>query len=179
MKNHDKHDLAEAEARTAPPALKQKNAIFPLLLHYSPCNIHTHIKFLLYIEKASPNPKAHQRARQALRNSLRFLPSHLNNAQQALNANIKLVIFMPEAGFTQHSDCALAIARAAEELYGLEDVVERVEVRDRRDAQFSVEGGEADIGEHRAEGGCCDYEQAAVFWRTLSHEYHESLKHRI
>ena len=145
VKNHDKHDLAIAEGRSRSPHSRRpsskKRDLPTVTLHYSPCNIHTHIKFLFYIKKASPNPKAHQRARQALRNSLRFLPSHLNNAQQALNANIKLVTFMPEAGLTQHGDCALAIARAAEELYGLEDVVERVEVRDRRDAQFGVEGG--------------------------------------
>jgi len=66
------------------------------------------------IYTTSSHPKAHQRARQALRNSLRLLPRHLNNTKQALNTDTQPPIVRSQTSLAEHVNGAGAIARAAE-----------------------------------------------------------------
>src|SRR6266702_5349527 len=93
---------------------------------------------------------------------LGILTRHLDDAEQALDADAQPSVLRADARLAQHAHGVRAIARTVEELDSLQDAVDRSEVPDRRYMQLRVERGKAEVGQHWAERGCRDDKKAAA-----------------
>lgn len=116
--------------------------------------------------------EAHESRGESFRDSLGLLPSHLDDAQQFLHADVEPVLFIAKSGLLDHLHSTPALVTRREELHLAQNLLEPAEACYRRHAHFRVERlREAELGEDGPEGRRRENEEPPALRWSPAEEY--------